>query len=89
MSVAHNHSLTSSKICCPQHIFEITRVLKQQNRLAERGTILKKYLDTHSPAQIMLSLKDNSVSKHKLLKICNDEICKLVISGTLSTSYHG
>ncbi len=82
MSVAHNHSLTSSKICCPQHIFEITRVLKQQNRLGERGAILKKYLDTHTPAQVMLALKDNSVAKHKLLKMYNDEICKLIISGT-------
>ena len=81
MSVGHNHSLTSSKICCPQHIFEITKVLKQQNRLNERGTLLKRYLDTHTTPQIMMALKDNSVAKHKLLKLYNDEICKLIISG--------
>ena len=81
MNAVHNHSLTSTKICCPQHIFEITKMLKQQNRLGERGLILKKYLDTHTPAQIMLNLKDNSVSKHKLLKMYNDETCKLITSG--------
>ena len=81
MSVAHNHSISSSKICCPQHIFEIARVYKQQNRLMERGVIVRKYLDTHTTTQVMIALKDNSTSKHKFLKMCNDEVCKFLLSG--------
>lgn len=78
---SHNHSLTSSKICCPQHILDISRALKKQNRIGERYGILRKYLDTHTPGQILLSLKDNADLKHKFLKICNDEICNLIIAG--------
>jgi len=81
MSTAHNHSITSNKICCPLHIIEISRALKKQNKLSERGVILKKYLDSHSSTQIMLALKDDSKAKHKFLKICNDEICNYLLGG--------
>jgi len=83
MSVVHNHSTTSSKICCPQHIFEIGRALKQQGRLNERGMVLKKYIETHTTTQIMLALKDNSAAKQKFLKLCNDEICRFLLAGIL------
>ena len=81
MTTRHNHSITSSKICCPQHIVEISRMLKKQNRLLERGEILRKYLESHTSAQIMLSLKDDAEAKHKFLKMCNDEICQYITSG--------
>ena len=83
MSAGHNQAITSTKICCPQHILEISRVLKQQNKLAERGSYLKKYLDMHTSPQIMLALKDDAEAKHKFLRICNDEICGYLISGYL------
>ena len=84
MNIAHNHSMTATKICCPQHIFKISAALKQQNRLNERCVILKKYVETHTSGQIMISMKDNSELKQKFLKICNDEICQYLILSTFT-----
>ena len=86
MSTGHNHSMTYTKVCCPQHIFEITSMLKQQNRISERGSIVKNYIENHTPPQIITSLKDSPESKHKFLKICNEEICNYLFSGMVSLS---
>ena len=42
---------------------------------------MKKYLDTHTAAQVLLALKDNPAGKHKLLKMYNEEVCKLILAG--------
>lgn len=89
MSTGHNHSTSSSKICCPQHVVEMSRALKQQGRLSERPAVLRKFLDSHSSAQIMLALKDDSHAKHKFLKICNEEICGLLLGGTCEVTVDG
>jgi len=65
----------------PHKILGMTSLFKQDKE--DRSVILKEYLNTHSSAEIIQILKQNEEHKNEFLKLCDEEVCKLLFIGIL------